>query len=58
MDELLTEYFKIFPNSYLFPEWYNASDEDKKNMLKEAIKDKKHISETKTFQKYQEEIKH
>lgn len=57
MEELLKEYFKIFPNDGLFPEWAIASKEDKIEMLKEAIKDKKDIAETKIFkEKYENKL--
>ncbi len=55
--ELLNEYFKLFPNDGLFPEWLDAPSEDKIEMLKEAIKDKKDIPETKLFkEKYEEKV--
>jgi hypothetical protein len=57
LDELLKEYFKLFPKDNFFPEWYDASNEDKIEMLKEAIKEKKDISETKIFkEKYEEKV--
>ena len=57
VDDLLEEYFKQFPNDGLFPEWEEASAEDKIDMLKEAIEDKKNLSETKIFQeKYEEKV--
>lgn len=55
--ELLNEYFKLFPNDGLFPEWLDAPSEDKIEMLIEAIRDKKDISQTKIFEeKYEERI--
>lgn len=55
--ELLTEYYKLFPNDGLFPEWDNINIEDKITMLTEAIKDKKDISQTKLFEdKYMEQV--
>jgi broad-specificity NMP kinase len=55
--ELLKEYFKLFPNDSLFPEWNDATDNDKQDMLKEAIKNKKSISETTLFkEKYEEKV--
>lgn len=55
--ELLKEYFTLFPNDGLFPEWNDIPNEEKKEMLKEAIKDKKDIAETKIFkEKYEEKV--
>ena len=56
MEELLKEYFILFPNDGLFPEWFEIPDEEKIEMLKEAIKDKKDISQTKLFKKYEETV--
>lgn len=57
LKELLKEYFKLFPNDGLFPEWDEATNEDKIEMLNEAIKDKKDIAETKIFkEKYEEKV--
>jgi hypothetical protein len=56
--DLLNKYFNLFSNDGLFPEWNDASFEDKKEMLQEAIKKNKDISETKIFkEKYEEKIK-
>lgn len=55
--ELLTEYYKLFPNDGLFPDWDDINIEDRIIMLKEAIQDKKDISKTKLFEnKYMEQI--
>lgn len=55
--KLLDEYFKLFPNGELFPEWSETSEEEKQEMLKESIKDKKPLLETKIFnEKYMERI--
>ena len=54
MKKLLNEYYKIFPNASFFPEWFNIPKEEKIKMLKEAIKDKKDITQTKLFKKYEE----
>lgn len=57
VNSLLDEYFKLFPSDGLFPEWEEVTTEDKINMLKEAIEDKKNLSETKIFQeKYEEKV--
>ena len=60
MDEkvrhLLEEYYKLFPNEQLFPEWFDISNSEKIEMLNEAIKDKKDLSQTKVFDKYQEKV--
>lgn len=49
MDELLNEFFKVFSNEELFPEWADMSDEEKVKLLEEAIKDKKDLTQTKIF---------
>lgn len=54
MDNLIKEYYRLFPNAYFFPEWFDIPNEEKIEMLKEAIKDKKNITETKLFKKYEE----
>lgn len=57
LKKLLEEYFELFPNSYLFPDWKIVTYDDKINMLKEAIKDNKHILETELYKKkYMETI--
>ena len=56
MEELLKEYYKLFPNDGLFPEWVNMSKEEKIEMLKEAIKEKRDLTQTKLFKKYEEKI--
>lgn len=57
IDELLDECFKLFPNECLFPEWFEATDKDKIQMLKEAIKEEKNLSETIIFkEKYKEKV--
>lgn len=57
LKELLKEYSKLFPNDGFFPEWDEATNEDKIEMLNEAIKDKKDIAETKIFkEKYEEKV--
>ena len=55
--ELLKEYYKLFPNDGLFPEWEEANYNDKVKMLKEAIEEKKNIAETNIFkEKYEEQV--
>ena len=56
MDKLLNEYYKIFPNAHFCYEWFDIPNEDKIEILKEAIKDKKDISQTKLFKKYEETV--
>ena len=56
IDKLLEEYYKLFPRDGLFPEWDEVPNNEKKEMLEEAINEKKDISETKLFEKYQEEV--
>ena len=56
LKELLKEYSKLFPNDGFFPEWFDIQNEEKIEMLKEAIKDKKDLSQTKIFEKYQEKV--
>lgn len=56
MEKLLQEYYKIFPNAHFFPEWFDIPNEGKIEMLKEAIKDKKDITQTKLFKKYEETV--
>ena len=54
MDKLLQEYYKLFPNARMFPEWFELSDKLKIEALKEEIRDKKNLSQTKLFKKYEE----
>jgi len=54
--QLLEEYYKLFPNEQLFPEWFDISNREKIEMLNEAIKDKKDLSQTRIFDKYQEKV--
>jgi len=54
--QLLEEYYKIFPNDGLFPQWFDIPNDEKIEMLKEAIKDKKDLSQTKVFDKYCERV--
>lgn len=55
--KLLDDYFRLFPNDGLFPEWAEATKEEKIEMLKEAIKDRKDIPQTKIFEeKYEKRI--
>lgn len=54
--ELLKEYYKMYPNDGLFPEWFDMTAEEKIEMLKEAIKDKKELSQTKIFSRYYERV--
>ena len=56
MDKLIEEYYKLFPNARFFPEWFDIPTEDQIEMLKEAIKDKKDITQTKLFKKYEETV--
>lgn len=56
MDELLKQYFELFPNDSLFDEWFDIPKEEQIEMLKESIKDKKDISQTKLFKKYEEKV--
>lgn len=56
MEELIKEYYKIFPNTHFFPEWFEILKQEKIEMLKEAIKDKKDLSQTKLFKKYEEKV--
>ena len=55
MDKLLQEYYKLFPNARMFPEWFELSDKLKIEALK-AIRDKKDLSQTKVFKKYEEKV--
>lgn len=56
MENLIKEYYKLFPNAHFFPEWFNIPNEEKIEMLKEAIKDKKDITKTKLYKKYEETV--
>lgn len=57
MDKLLNEYYKLFPNATFCYEWFDIPQEEQIKILKEAIKDKKDITQTKLFEKYEETIK-
>lgn len=54
MEKLLQEYYKIFPNAHFCYEWFKIPKKEQIEILKEAIKDKKDITQTKLFEKYQE----
>lgn len=56
MDKLLKEYYKLFPNTRFFPEWFDIPNKEKIEILKEAIKDKKNIIETKLYERYEETV--
>lgn len=56
MEKLIEEYYKIFPNAHFFPVWFDIPNEEKIEILKEAIKDKKDITQTKLFKKYEETV--
>ena len=56
MNKLLQEYYKLFPDARIFPEWFELSDKLKIETLKEAIRDKKDLSQTKVFKKYEEKV--
>jgi len=56
MEKLLQDYYKIFPNAKFFPEWFDIPKEEKIEILQEAIKYKKDVSQTKLFKKYEETI--
>lgn len=56
INNLLNEYFTLFPNDGLIPEWYDITDVDKKNILKEAISKKINIVETKKYKYYEEKV--
>ena len=53
---LLDKYYKLFPNEQFFPEWFDISNREKIIMLKEAIQEKKDLSQTRLFDKYQEKV--
>lgn len=53
---LLDEYHKLFPKDHFFPEWFDIPNREKIIMLKEAIQEKKDLSQTKLFDKYQEKV--
>lgn len=57
ISNLINEYYKLFPNAHFFPEWFEIPDSEKIEMLKEAIRDKKDLSQTKLFERYQEIVK-
>ena len=56
LKDLIDEYYKLFPNDELFPEWFDIPEREKIEMLKEAIRDKKDLTETKLFKKYEEGV--
>ena len=56
MEQLIEEYYKLFPNAHFFNEWFDIPNEEKIEMLKEAIKEKKDITQTKLFKKYEEKV--
>ena len=56
IDKLLQEYYKLFPDARLFPEWFELPDKLKIDTLKEAIRDKKDLSQTKIFKEYEEKV--
>lgn len=56
LDKLLQEYYKLFPNARMFSEWFELSDKLKIEALKEAVQDKKDLSQTKVFKKYEEKV--
>lgn len=56
IDKLLKEYYKLFPNARLFSEWFDLSDKLKVEALKEAIRDKKDLSQTKVFRELEEKV--
>lgn len=56
MDKLLKEYYKIFPNARFSAEWFDLPNELKYDALKEAVEDKKDISQTKIFKIYVEKV--
>lgn len=56
LKELLEEYYQLFPNDGLFPEWFEIPENEKIEMLKEAIRDKKDLSQTELFKKYEEKV--
>lgn len=56
LKDLIDEYYKLFPNDGLFPEWFDIPNREKIEMLKEAIRDKKNLTETKLFKKYEEGV--
>lgn len=56
MDNLIKEYFKIFPSATFPYEWFDIPNEDKVKILKEAIKDKKDITQTKLYKNYEETV--
>ena len=56
LEELIKEYYKLFPNARFFCEWFDIPTEDKIEMLKEAIKDKKDITQTKLFEEHTEKV--
>lgn len=56
MEKLLKEYYKLFPNANFFPEWFDIPRQEKIEILKEAIRDKKDITQTKLYEKYEERV--
>lgn len=58
MEELLNQYYELFPNEELIPRWLNISEETKEKMLKESIQTKKVYSKTKIFRKLLKDFRH
>ena len=56
LNQLIEEYYTIFPNASFCYEWFEIPVDEQIEILKEAIKDKKDITETKLFEKYQEKV--
>ena len=56
MDKLLSEYYKLFPNAHFCFEWFDIPQNEQMEILKECIKDKKDISQTELFKKYEETV--
>lgn len=56
MEELINKYYKIFPKAHFTPEWFDIPNKEKIEILKEAIKDKKDITQTKLYKKYEERV--
>ena len=56
LNQLIEEYYKIFPNASFCYEWFDIPQNEQIEILKEAIKDKKDITQTKLFDKYQEKV--
>ena len=56
LNQLIEEYYKLFPNAHFCYEWFDMSQNEQIKILKECIKDKKDISQTKLFEKYEEKV--